>query len=408
MNYIRTKVSGKKFRYIDDKYNLDLTYVTPRIIAMAFPGSGFKSLYRNEIGDVGDFLRDKHNKHFIVFNLSGTKYDTSKFDGCVLDFDQWPDHYAPPIELLFVLVEKIHTFLSADEKNVIVVNCNAGKGRTGTLICCYLLFSGRFTDPQDAFDYYSLKRFNKGFGVTHASQKRYVNYFYQIVQSKKIPSPKLRYLKKLEVSCYPFFSGSQFYPHAEIFKKIKNIANIGRKSPIKINNENNDPLSFTFGDIKVPLTGDILIELYDKGLSKTKLGRISFNISFIEKDVDEYVFPLQDIDPYKFPIKNKVKDNYAIKLHFASYCSKCKFKDKFENYCEDCKRELWEEIAEYKHIQEFLSNYSINTEKASWLLFGESKDDVEQVLEKRSLLLTPKIDRRDKAEKDKEVKCGIY
>ena len=49
MNYIRGIISGKKNRLIDDKYNLDLTYITPRIIAMAYPASGVESLYRNPI-----------------------------------------------------------------------------------------------------------------------------------------------------------------------------------------------------------------------------------------------------------------------------------------------------------------------------------------------------------------------
>ena len=39
-DFIRTKIAGKKRRYTLDGYNLDLTYVCPRIIAMSFPGSG--------------------------------------------------------------------------------------------------------------------------------------------------------------------------------------------------------------------------------------------------------------------------------------------------------------------------------------------------------------------------------
>jgi len=52
MNYIRSKVSQKKIRYIDGKYNLDLSYITPRIIAMAIPATGFMKCYRNNIDHV--------------------------------------------------------------------------------------------------------------------------------------------------------------------------------------------------------------------------------------------------------------------------------------------------------------------------------------------------------------------
>lgn len=40
MNYIREIVGGPKNRYKAEGYNLDLTYISSRIIAMAFPGSG--------------------------------------------------------------------------------------------------------------------------------------------------------------------------------------------------------------------------------------------------------------------------------------------------------------------------------------------------------------------------------
>ena len=40
MDFLREIVSGPKHRFKENGYNLDLTYVTDRIIAMAFPASG--------------------------------------------------------------------------------------------------------------------------------------------------------------------------------------------------------------------------------------------------------------------------------------------------------------------------------------------------------------------------------
>lgn len=37
---------------MNDKYNLDLSYITPRILAMGYPASGTEILYRNDIKDV--------------------------------------------------------------------------------------------------------------------------------------------------------------------------------------------------------------------------------------------------------------------------------------------------------------------------------------------------------------------
>jgi phosphatidylinositol-3,4,5-trisphosphate 3-phosphatase/dual-specificity protein phosphatase PTEN len=83
MDYIKTIVSGKKKRFIDRKYNLDLSYITPRIIAMAYPATGMESVYRNSITKVSNFLKERHRSNFFVFNLSGKKYDNSKFENRV-------------------------------------------------------------------------------------------------------------------------------------------------------------------------------------------------------------------------------------------------------------------------------------------------------------------------------------
>ena len=52
MDWLRKIVSGNRRRFQDDKYNLDITYITSRVIAMSFPASGFEQIYRNNIGDV--------------------------------------------------------------------------------------------------------------------------------------------------------------------------------------------------------------------------------------------------------------------------------------------------------------------------------------------------------------------
>jgi phosphatidylinositol-3,4,5-trisphosphate 3-phosphatase/dual-specificity protein phosphatase PTEN len=56
MNYLRQIVSGPKNRYKEDGYNLDLTYICPRLVAMSFPASGLETLYRNNIDNVYKLL----------------------------------------------------------------------------------------------------------------------------------------------------------------------------------------------------------------------------------------------------------------------------------------------------------------------------------------------------------------
>ena len=66
------QVSQNKRRYIDEHFDLDLTYVTDRVIAMSFPSSGSEALYRNSIRDVGEFLDKNHFGHYRVYNLCCT------------------------------------------------------------------------------------------------------------------------------------------------------------------------------------------------------------------------------------------------------------------------------------------------------------------------------------------------
>ena len=45
-------VSGKRRRTVEGDVNLDLTYITPQIIAMSYPSEGLEAMYRNPIDKV--------------------------------------------------------------------------------------------------------------------------------------------------------------------------------------------------------------------------------------------------------------------------------------------------------------------------------------------------------------------
>jgi hypothetical protein len=77
--------------------------------------------------------------------------------------------------------------LSASEKHVAVVHCKAGKGRTGTVICSYLLFEKICATPEESLEYFKKMRSGeKQTSVDEPSQVRYIGYFHEYLQGKEI------------------------------------------------------------------------------------------------------------------------------------------------------------------------------------------------------------------------------
>lgn len=94
MNFVRRKISQNKNRLVKGKYDLDLTYITERVIAMGYPAIGFESVYRNRRQEVVDYLESSHGRHYRVYNLCAERdyfYDRSVFNGRVSNYP-FPDH----------------------------------------------------------------------------------------------------------------------------------------------------------------------------------------------------------------------------------------------------------------------------------------------------------------------------
>lgn len=110
-------------------------------------------------------MQEKHGDKYFIFNVSEKKYEKSRFDGRVSDYN-WQDHHAPPFHLLFNLVEEMKNWLQADPENVVVIHCNSGKGRAGTATCCLLVYLGFYDTVYEAAKLFSSRRFTDGKGIS--------------------------------------------------------------------------------------------------------------------------------------------------------------------------------------------------------------------------------------------------
>ncbi|KAL4442226.1 hypothetical protein ABPG74_009244 [Tetrahymena malaccensis] len=396
MNFLREIVSGPKNRMKEDGYNLDLTYVCPRVIAMSYPASGVESVYRNPIDKVTKFIKSKHQNNFLVFNLSGRMYNYAKFEDQVLDF-QWEDHHSPPIHTLFLICQKMQMFLKAKKENVCIIHCLAGKGRTGTIICCFLIYSGIIDTTEDALNYYSKKRFiQEGFGVNQPCQIRYLDYFHEILKYRETSPiyPKLVYIKKIvfygrpnfntQKGCRPYFDIVYVRTKQLIFSTKKAYS----EAPKFLEG---DSYEFEF-EQQVALCGDLLIRIKHNGYYKNqKIARISLNTSFVPDDNVNKAnrilrFKLEELSPSNLLKDSRFPKTFTIEIHFGQFCNCTRFTS-FKDKCKICSPQIQKEKEYWEIMHRILKNYyPLDKQEQRNLLFGNpNSDDIQQVLQNKSV-----------------------
>eukprot|EP00792_Barthelona_sp_PAP020_P008850 TRINITY_DN3253_c1_g3_i1.p1 TRINITY_DN3253_c1_g3~~TRINITY_DN3253_c1_g3_i1.p1 ORF type:complete len:431 (+),score=90.02 TRINITY_DN3253_c1_g3_i1:69-1295(+) len=178
-NVVRRIVSKQKVRFQLDGFDLDLAYITPRIIAMGFPSHSSEAIYRNPYNEVKNFFDSYHHDHYLIVNLCiepNRQYDSELFDGNVENF-QFYDHNTPSFEMIVKCCITLYNYLKKDKYNVIALHCKAGKGRTGLMIVCFLIYSGICKNAKEALNFYAIRRTYDYNGVTIPSQRRYCGYF---------------------------------------------------------------------------------------------------------------------------------------------------------------------------------------------------------------------------------------
>jgi protein-tyrosine phosphatase len=205
-NFFKRLVSKQKRRFQDSNFDLDMSYITDKVIAMGFPSTGMEVMYRNSLSDIIKFFHVRHNDEVKVYNLCLEKdriYNKNVFPNSKVGLFPATDHNPSPIKLILEFCIDLCLYLIKNPKGVAAVHCKAGKGRTGVMICSYLVFSGLCQTSEKAFRYYARVRTKNNTGVTIASQKRYIKYFETFLESNFYP-PYINLIPKIIRSHFSF------------------------------------------------------------------------------------------------------------------------------------------------------------------------------------------------------------
>ncbi|OBT87226.1 hypothetical protein VE02_04892 [Pseudogymnoascus sp. 03VT05] len=216
---LRQIIAGPRARHADS--NLDLCYVTPFIIATSGPSGTYPQLaYRNPLDKLVAFLDKSHGEDWCIweFRAEGTGYPDKEVREKVRHYP-FPDHHPPPFAMVPLVMASMRNWLTEggkrgskadiatdgaadgaskeateqaekddtkaaeklDKKSgngrVVVVHCKAGKGRSGTMACSYLISECGWSKAE-ALVRFTERRMRSGFGqgVSIPSQLRYVDY----------------------------------------------------------------------------------------------------------------------------------------------------------------------------------------------------------------------------------------
>jgi len=214
----------------------------------------------------------------------------------------------------------LKNFLQENEKHVVAIHCKAGKGRTGVMVCCWLLHSKFCCNANESIDFYGEIRTKNGKGLTIPSQIRYVRYYEKILQQGNIPTKKV-HLNTLRFHTVPDYDpqgGCDPYIRVYVYKELDFVLVL-----------ETDPLDHVYRhknvivDIdcqRLEIEGDVKIILMDRDnfADDDHMCHFWFNTCFIENDY--LVIHKSDLDKANKDIECKhFLPEFKIELFFNDY-----------------------------------------------------------------------------------------
>ncbi|XP_075901452.1 auxilin isoform X5 [Nelusetta ayraudi] len=294
------------------KGELDIAYITTRIIVMTYPAESVQIGYQNHVEDIRSFLDSRHADHYTVFNLSQRNYRGAKFSNRVSECN-WPSRQAPGLHNLFAVCKNMHNWLKQNPKNVCVITCSDGRAPSGVLVCAMFCFCHLFNNPIPAMQLLSAKRPGSGLWPSH---RRYIGYVCSMVSEKpSLPHSKPLTIKALTVSPVPCFNKqrSGCRPFCDILiGETKIFTTAQEYERMREHRVQEGKVVFPLG---VSVQGDVVVSVYhmrstiggrlQAKVSNTQIFQIQFHTGFIAPGTTMLKFNKPDLDacdsPEKYP-----------------------------------------------------------------------------------------------------------
>ena len=292
----RMQVSMNKKRFLQQGFNLDLSFITPRLIAMSVPAVGHAQLYRNPLPEVARFFESFYGPqaspdglgkaHYRIYNVCPEHpYPTELFSGKVVPY-QVQDHTPPSLDTLVAMCLDAEIFLAGSSANVIAVHCRGGKGRTGSLCVAWLLYSRAVETIEEGLEKFATQRTDLNMkgklqGVETPSQVRFLQYLDQMLQtrgcylggSEPLRAPATRALRLEGVRGERFFAQSGWKkkePPSHLFCTVSSDGHVyGAAEAVTVDKEGS--FAFTFGDSESEdppvLSREVRVNVFDAAVT---------------------------------------------------------------------------------------------------------------------------------------------
>uniref|UniRef100_A0A8C9ALS7 Tensin 1 n=1 Tax=Prolemur simus TaxID=1328070 RepID=A0A8C9ALS7_PROSS len=297
-------------RTVEDSCELDLVYVTERIIAVSFPSTANEENFRSNLREVAQMLKSKHGGNYLLFNLSERRPDITKLHAKVLEFG-WPDLHTPALEKICSICKAMDTWLNADPHNVVVLHNKGNRGRIGVVIAAYMHYSNISASADQALDRFAMKRFyeDKIVPIGQPSQRRYVHYFSGLLSGAIKMNNKPLFLHHVIMHGIPNFeSKGGCRPFLRIYQAMQPVYTSGIYN---IPGDSQTSVCITI-EPGLLLKGDILLKCYHKKF-RSPARDVIFRVQFHTCAIHDLgvVFGKEDLDDAfkddRFPEYGKVE-----------------------------------------------------------------------------------------------------
>uniref|UniRef100_A0AAY4E152 Tensin 1 n=1 Tax=Denticeps clupeoides TaxID=299321 RepID=A0AAY4E152_9TELE len=263
---------------MEENYEVDLVYITERIISVSFPSSVEEQSYITNLKEVATMLKSKHGDHYLLFNLSEKRYDITKLNPKVLDFG-WPDHHAPALDKICSICKAMDTWLNADSHNVVVLHNKVPVKHTAMFLFLKTVPVKILSIADQALDRFAMKRFyeDKVLPVGQPSQKRYVQYFSGLLSGHIKINNKPLFLHHVIMHGIPNFeSKGGCRPFLKIYQAMQPVYTSGIYN---VQGDSQTSICITI-EPGLLLKGDILLKCYHKRFrnpSRDVIFRVQFH-----------------------------------------------------------------------------------------------------------------------------------